>query len=271
MVVVELAAGGARSECVTRDPAVAEGLDQVLAGDLPAGPGVGWNAGVVREVVHVHRAVAVQVEPAVSGGRVRVAGRVLRERELARVQVDLCAQARAIPLDAGVEDRDDHVRAAPRELPGAGRVVTGDLVARRRRAPSLPDAVRSVVVDGAWREHGREPEEVEALVVEVRLRGLVAARLGVVVVGVVRLVEPLDVRVRELLRGVVRGGVLEVAGQRDGDPGRQQGCERSHDRTDRSASTPCESPVTPLGHDPLTRHRWRRAIVPVGARAPSRL
>src|SRR5205807_1062030 len=78
------------------------------------------------------------------------------------------------------------------------------------------EADRSVVVDGAWREHGREPEEVEALVVEVRLRGLVAARLGVVVVGVVRLVEPLDVRVRELLRGVVRGGVLEVAGQRDG-------------------------------------------------------
>src|SRR4051794_21984609 len=37
---------------------------------------------------------------------------VVRDRQLALVQVDLGAQARAVPLDAGVEDGDDGVRTA---------------------------------------------------------------------------------------------------------------------------------------------------------------
>ena len=155
VVVVELPACGADAEVVVRDLAVPERLDQVLTGDLAARSLRDVrDARVVLEVVDVDHAVAVEVEAAERGVRVGVTGRVLRQRQLAGVEVDLVAQASAVPPDARVEDRDRGPAVATGELPGAGCVVAGDL----RHPEVWPGRIE---VPGARRRvEGREPEEV---------------------------------------------------------------------------------------------------------------
>ena len=147
------------------DLAVAEGVDQILAGDQPAGPapaGVGEaHTRVFGVVVDVHHAVAVAVVMFTRG-----AVGVLRVGQLAGVEVDLLAQLGVVPHDARVEDRHDRVSASALCLPRAGRVESSDL----RFAGVWADRV-----DGVVRQFGGEAEQVKALVVEVR--GAVGRRL----------------------------------------------------------------------------------------------
>ena len=75
---------------------------------------VGGDAWVIRIVGDIEGAVAIAV--------IGAAGicAVLRHRQLTAIQMDLQAQAFAIPLDARVEDRNDGRGIPAIELPGAG-------------------------------------------------------------------------------------------------------------------------------------------------------
>jgi len=84
---------------------------------------------------------------------------VLGIGQLAGVEVDLLAQLRVAPHDAGVEDGHDGVGATPLGLPGPGRVEARD----HRFA-----GVRADGVDRARRQLRGEAEPVEVLFVEVR-------------------------------------------------------------------------------------------------------
>ena len=160
VVVVEVLAGHALRDQVGGgfDLASAEGVDEVLPGDQARGPGatgVGEaHARVLRVVGDVDDAVAVAVE-----GPARGAVGVLGIGQLAGVEVDLLAQLRVAPHDAGVEDGHDGVGATPLGLPGPGRVEARD----HRFA-----GVRADGVDRARRQLRGEAEPVEVLFVEVR-------------------------------------------------------------------------------------------------------
>ena len=151
------------------------------------------HARIVREVVHVERAVVVAV---VLCARRAASG--LRGGQLGLVERDLLAQLRVVPADPGVEDRDLHVRPADGTLPGAvGRHARhlAERVAARRGVLRLKardvGVERRLVQRRELRGVGCEPEALELLVEHVRAGGsALVVRLAGIEVGIVGRVEP---------------------------------------------------------------------------------
>ena len=217
VVVEEVPAGDVVREAVAVGvAAVGERGDQVGGVEEVIGlvvPGGLRDARVVRVVVDVERAVVVAVVLA-----------ALRRGQLARVERDLRAQRVLAPADAGVEDRDAHVGAADRALPGAVGRHAGDLPERQaageRVLALLARGLRRVPVGGGGlRGAGREAEALVVLVEHARAApAALGRRLGAVELRVVRRVQP---------HALVGVGARE---RRERDPGEQPEDEQDRER-----------------------------------------
>jgi hypothetical protein len=233
--------------------AVGEGQDQVLGGEESRRPMAqlvarvaaadnGRDARIARVVEHVEHAVVVDVVVAMSvvtaAGGVPVRGAVdpadqrrgqvvARRRQLALVEMDLVAQighrAEVVPSDPRVEDIDQHVGTAGRDLPGG---VQGAVGARPRRLHGL-------AIDQA---HPPDPAQLVGLEVDLggqRVGGRSVRRGGELpVAGLAEVIGRYAGRQPECVRvvRVAAWGVGKVGAGGGDDPGcaEQRGSAQHH-------------------------------------------